>query len=136
MKKFKISVIIPIYNVGNYLEETIMSVVKQSIGFKNIQLILVNDGSTDNSEDVCLKFKNMYPNMISSDLYKQMFGATKDIDKLSHSSFKITNIRKSYSVISDILFDDNNNYSSGGGGFSSGGGGGSFGGGGGGGGFR
>ena len=62
MKKFKISVIIPIYNVGNYLEETIMSVVKQSIGFKNIQLILVNDGSTDNSEDVCLKFKNMYPN--------------------------------------------------------------------------
>ena len=64
MKKFKISVIIPIYNVGNYLEETIMSVVKQSIGFKNIQLILVNDGSTDNSEDVCLKFKNMYPNNI------------------------------------------------------------------------
>lgn len=64
MKKFKISVIIPIYNVGNYLEETIMSVVKQSIGFKNIQLILVNDGSTDNSEDVCLKFKNMYPNNV------------------------------------------------------------------------
>lgn len=64
MKKFKISVIIPVYNVGNYLEETIMSVVKQSIGFKNIQLILVNDGSTDNSEDVCLKFKAMYPNNI------------------------------------------------------------------------
>ena len=86
---------------------------------------------------VAKQFKNMHPNMISSDLYKQMFGATKDIDKLSHSSFKITNIRKSYSVISDILFDDNNNYSSGGGGFSSGGGGGgSFGGGGGGGGFR
>lgn len=64
MKKFKISVIIPIYNVVDYLEETIMSVIRQSVGFKNIQLILVNDGSTDNSEEVCLKFKNMYPNNI------------------------------------------------------------------------
>jgi glycosyltransferase involved in cell wall biosynthesis len=35
-------------------------VLNQTIGFNNIQLILVNDGSTDNSEDICLNYKNIY----------------------------------------------------------------------------
>lgn len=63
--KYKFSVIIPIYNVENYLEETIKSVINQSIGFKkNIQLILINDGSPDNSEKICLKYKEKYPDNI------------------------------------------------------------------------
>lgn len=64
LKMFKVSVIIPIYNVDNYLEDTINSIINQSIGFENIQLILVNDGSSDNSEEICLKFKSMYPDNI------------------------------------------------------------------------
>jgi len=65
MYRFKYSVIIPIYNVEQYLEETILSVVNQDIGFKeNIQMILVNDGSPDNSEEICLKYQNLYPNNI------------------------------------------------------------------------
>ncbi len=64
-KKFKFSVIIPIYNVYDYLRETIESVVNQTIGFeKNVQLILVNDGSPDNSESICLEYKEKYPNNI------------------------------------------------------------------------
>lgn len=63
--KYKFSVIIPIYNLEKYLEEAIKSILKQSIGFKeNIQLILVNDGSTDNSETICLKYQKKYPNNI------------------------------------------------------------------------
>ena len=63
--KYKISVIVPIYNVENYLSETIESVIHQTIGFKkNIQLILINDGSPDDSETICLKYKNKYPNNI------------------------------------------------------------------------
>lgn len=63
--KYKFSVIIPIYNVEEYLEETIESVINQSIGFEeNVQLILVNDGSPDNSEEICLKYSKMYPNNI------------------------------------------------------------------------
>ncbi|MCL2438681.1 MAG: glycosyltransferase, partial [Coriobacteriia bacterium] len=42
MNTFKISVIIPIYNTEDYLDEAIESITSQSIGFKeNIQLILV-----------------------------------------------------------------------------------------------
>lgn len=65
MKQFKFSIVVPIYNVEKYLEETIESVINQTIGFKeNIQLILVNDGSTDNSEEICLKYKEKYPENI------------------------------------------------------------------------
>ena len=63
--KYKFSVVIPVYNVGKFLEETIESVVNQTIGFEeNIQIIFVNDGSTDNSEEICLKYKEKYPNNI------------------------------------------------------------------------
>ena len=56
------SIVIPIYNVEKYLEETINSIINQTIGFeKNIQLVLVNDGSKDNSEEICLKYKELYP---------------------------------------------------------------------------
>ena len=61
-KQYKFSVIIPIYNVEAYIEDAIKSVINQSIGFdENIQLILVNDGSTDNSEKICLKYMKDYP---------------------------------------------------------------------------
>ena len=65
MKKesYKISVIIPVYNTEKYLKEAINSIINQSIGFNNIELILVNDGSTDNSENICLQYKNKYSNI-------------------------------------------------------------------------
>lgn len=62
--KYKISVVMPIYNVEKYLEESILSVINQTIGFDNIQLILVNDGSPDNCEEICLKYREKYPNNI------------------------------------------------------------------------
>ena len=65
MKDYKISVITPIYNVEETLEETISSVIGQTIGFDdNIQLILVNDGSPDNSYRICDKYAELYPDNV------------------------------------------------------------------------
>ena len=49
-----ISVIIPVYNVENYLEECLNSVQHQT--YTNIEVILVNDGSTDNSKHICERY--------------------------------------------------------------------------------
>ena len=51
----KISVIMPVYNLSLYLSETIESILSQS--FKDFELILINDGSTDSSGIICDKYK-------------------------------------------------------------------------------
>lgn len=47
MTEAKVSVVITVYNMEAYLEECILSVINQT--FKNIEILIVNDGSTDNS---------------------------------------------------------------------------------------
>lgn len=49
-----ISVIVPVYNVEKYLEKCVNSIIKQS--YKNLEIILVDDGSTDNSGKICDEF--------------------------------------------------------------------------------
>ena len=51
----EISIIVPVYNTENYLDKCIESILTQS--FKNIELILVDDGSTDSSGDICDKYR-------------------------------------------------------------------------------
>lgn len=47
----KISIIIPIYNVEQYLPQCLDSIINQT--YKNLEIILINDGSTDNSGKIC-----------------------------------------------------------------------------------
>ena len=63
-KKFVFSVIISIYNTGRYLDDSIGSIINQTIGFNRIQIILVNDGSIDETEKICLNYRNQYPENI------------------------------------------------------------------------
>ncbi len=58
----KISVIIPVYNVKDYLCDTVQSVINQS--YKNIEIILVDDGSTDGSSLLCDRFCKMNENVV------------------------------------------------------------------------
>lgn len=61
MYKFMFSVVMAVYNVEQFLSEAIDSVIEQDIGFeKNIQLILVDDGSTDHSGKICDEYKAKY----------------------------------------------------------------------------
>lgn len=63
--KYKISIIIPIYNSEKYLNETLVSLKNQTIGFNNVQVILVDDNSTDSSKNIIKKFKNENENILS-----------------------------------------------------------------------
>ena len=50
----KITVIVPVYNVENYLQKCLDSLLSQT--YKNLEIIVVNDGSTDNSGNICQEY--------------------------------------------------------------------------------
>ena len=52
-----VSIIVPVYNTAEYIEECIQSILSQS--YKNTELILVNDGSTDGSGEICKKYEHL-----------------------------------------------------------------------------
>ena len=59
------TVVMPVFNTAAYLKDSINSILYQSIGFKeHIQLILVDDGSTDESRILCLQYSQEYPQNI------------------------------------------------------------------------
>ncbi len=62
---FKVSVIIPTYNDEKYLKNCIESVINQTLGFeKNIQIILIDDNSKDNSYSISKEYEKKYPKNI------------------------------------------------------------------------
>ena len=63
--QYKISIIIPIHNIEKYLEQTLDSLIKQTIGFENLEIIMVNDCSTDNSKEIIDKYACKYNNFIA-----------------------------------------------------------------------
>lgn len=59
----KISVIIPAYNAEKYLTEALDSVVSQTMSDSDYEIIIVNDGSSDNTADILEKYKNLHSNI-------------------------------------------------------------------------
>ena len=54
MENDKLSIVVPIYNVEKYLRKCINSLINQT--YKNIEIILVDDGSTDSSGSICDRY--------------------------------------------------------------------------------
>ena len=52
--EIKISIIVPVFNTAEYLIKCLDSIVSQSL--KDIEIIIINDGSTDNSEEICQRY--------------------------------------------------------------------------------
>lgn len=59
----KVSVIVPVYNVEQYIEECLDSLVNQTLD--DIEIIIINDGSTDNSQEIINKYSKKYKNIKS-----------------------------------------------------------------------
>ena len=56
----KLTVAVPVFNMEPYLEETLICIEHQSIGMKNMEVILINDGSTDASDSICRGFQKKH----------------------------------------------------------------------------
>lgn len=55
-----VSIVIPVYNGEKYIERALDSVVNQT--YRNIEVIIIDDGSTDNTRALCLPYVEKYPN--------------------------------------------------------------------------
>lgn len=63
MGTFPLSIIIPVYNVEKYIDKCISSIVNQGDSFNNVELIIVNDGTKDNSIAVIQSYIDTFPNV-------------------------------------------------------------------------
>lgn len=71
--KPKISVIVPCYNVEKYIERCMNSIINQTIGIRNLQIILVNDSSTDDTLRILYTYEKKYrDNILIIDLPQNM----------------------------------------------------------------
>ena len=57
-----ISIIIPVYNTANYVARTLNSIIQQN--FDGYEIILIDDGSRDNSNNICKQYAATYPHII------------------------------------------------------------------------
>ncbi|MCX7745000.1 MAG: glycosyltransferase [Flavobacteriales bacterium] len=77
----KISVVTPSFNQGKYIEETIRSVIMQ--GYPNLEYIIIDGGSTDNTVDIIKKYQNYITYWISEKDKGQTHAINKGFDKAS-----------------------------------------------------
>lgn len=64
MIDIKVSIIVPVYNTEKYLKKCLNSLVKQTLD--EIEIIIINDGSVDKSQEIIDEFSNQYPDKIKS----------------------------------------------------------------------
>lgn len=60
---YLISIIIPLYNAEKYIEEGLKSIINQSLGFENLEVLCVNDNSTDSTLKILEKYDEKYENI-------------------------------------------------------------------------
>jgi len=95
MNNIKVSVIIPVYNSEKYLKQCLDSVVNQTL--KDIEIIVVNDGSTDNSLKIIQEYSNKYKNI-------------KVINKQNEGCYKARNVGLETAKGEYIAFLDSDDY--------------------------
>lgn len=72
-----VSIIVPVYNVYNYLDQCMESLVSQT--YKDIEIILINDGSPDESEEKCLLWKKRDKRIIYISKENEKLGPTRTL---------------------------------------------------------
>ncbi|WP_291062634.1 MULTISPECIES: glycosyltransferase family 2 protein [unclassified Empedobacter] len=121
----KISIVIPIYNAEKYIKKCITSILSQA--YENIELILINDGSKDNSLTICNKYKKLDHRVIIINQANQGVSKTRNnginiatgeyilfidaddyIDKEYISSFLKEKLNQNTLLIQDLVRVENN----------------------------
>ena len=88
---YELSVIIPVYNVEKYIGQCLDSVVNQSIGIDNIEVIIVNDKTPDNSMEIVKTYVDKYPSFkVINNENNQGLGLSRNIGLSEATSDYVT----------------------------------------------
>ena len=100
----KVSVIVPVYNVENYLRKCLYSLVNQTLA--EIEIIVVNDGSKDNSQAIIDEFQDQFPLKIKSFLKEN--GGLSDARNfgLNHVNAEFIGFVDSDDEVSETMFEE------------------------------
>lgn len=103
-EKNRVSVIVPVYNVELYLEKCLLSLVNQTL--QDIEIIVVNDGSTDGSQMIINKFENEFPSKIKA--FTKENGGLSDARNfgIDHASGDYLGFVDSDDYVSDKMFEE------------------------------
>ena len=104
-----ISIIVPVYNVDKYLNRCINSILKQT--YSNLEILLIDDGSTDNSGAICDKYASEFDNIR---VYHKKNGGISSarnygLDKISNNTKYIAFVDSDdflHPQMYEILYDD------------------------------
>jgi glycosyltransferase involved in cell wall biosynthesis len=102
----KISIVTPSYNQGKYIEETIRSVIMQ--GYPNLEYIVIDGGSTDNTVEIIKKYQNNISYWVSEKDKGQTHAINKGFEKATGDIVAYLNsddvyMPYSFSVVADIM---------------------------------
>ena len=100
----KVSVIVPVYNVENYLRKCLYSLVNQTLA--EIEIIVVNDGSKDNSQAIIDEFQEQFPLKIKSFIKEN--GGLSDARNfgLNHVDAEFIGFVDSDDEVSETMFEE------------------------------
>lgn len=62
MNEGLVSIVVPVYNMQQYLSKSIPSLVNQT--YRNLEILLIDDGSTDSSREICMQYAQLYPSLV------------------------------------------------------------------------
>lgn len=98
----KVSVIVPVYNVEKYVEECLSSIIHQTL--KEIEIIIVNDGSTDSSLDICKRFADQDERIVLINQENKGLGEARNIG-LFHAHGEFLSFIDSDDYIEDAFLE-------------------------------
>ena len=103
---YEISVIIPVYNVEKYIGQCLDSVVNQSLGIENMEVIIVNDATPDNSMDIVNQYLEKYPSIkVINNEENKGLGLSRNAG-LSHATSEFVTFLDSDDFISLNTYED------------------------------
>ena len=96
---YKVSIVIPLYNDEKYFDRCMDSIINQTIGFENIEVIIVDDCSTDDSYKIASRYANKYENV-------SLFQTEKNTGIAGHAR----NVGKEKATGEFLMFSDADDY--------------------------